>query len=258
MGPPSSWVNLGTPGGPGSLNSIDCVGTALCVAGGATGNLLSTRDPADLRPEWSEVNGGASVPITGISCPDSGHCVAVDNNGDTLTSTDPGGGPGSWTKENLIPYVERDSLGQPIASNAIFGVSCPSTSLCVLGATERRVLTSTDPFAEPQSPGKPKKRRHLPRRPRTFLAHVDRIHIFTRHRTLRMVIRFYTRTKSRGFRCRHDASPWRPCRSPDRFRAALGHHVFRVRAIGPTGLMGPVTTDHFRVVSNRACRRHHC
>jgi hypothetical protein len=258
LGPASSWVSLGTPGGPGSLNSIECVGIALCVAGNASGNLISTGDPADPHPEWHEVSGGGSVPVTDVSCPDAAHCLAVDNNGDTITSTDPTGGPGSWVRENQIPYVERDQYELPTAPNAIFGVSCPTTSLCVLGATERRILTSTDPFAAPPSAGKRKKRHRPPKRPRTFLAHVDRLHIFTRHHSLRMTFRFFTRTKSRGFRCRQDGGPWYRCKSPHRFRAAIGHHAFRVRAIGPTGLEGPIAGAHFRVVSNRACRRRHC
>lgn len=254
LGPASSWTSLGSPGGPGSLNGIACVGTELCVAGNAAGNILSTVDPTAPDPEWREVNGGASVPVMGVSCPDAGHCLAVDDNGDVLTSTDPGGGPGSWAEQNLIPYAEADQFGQSTAPNAIFGASCPTTTLCVLAASEHRILTSTDPFAPSTSPapaGAHKRRHRPPKRPRTYFAHVDRVHIFTRHRSLRMVFRFYTRTKSRGFLCRLDAGRWHRCRSPHRFRAALGHHVFRVRAIGPTGLRGPIASAHFRVVSNR-------
>jgi hypothetical protein len=188
----------------------------------------------------------------GISCPDAGHCLAVDNNGDALVSTDPSGGPGSWVKQNLIPYAGTDEHGQAIAPNAIFGASCPTTSLCVLAATGRRILTSTDPFEELAAGGGGQgKRRGPPKRPRTILAHVDRVHIFTRHRSLKMTFRFYTRTRSRGFRCRFDSRAWRRCASPVRLHAGLGHHAFRVRAIGPTGLEGPVAGVHFRVVSNK-------
>ncbi len=258
LGPASSWDDLGTPGGPGNLAGIDCVDTALCVAGNSGGNLLSTEDPLAAEPEWREVSGGGSVLVTDVSCPDVAHCLAVDDNGDVLTSTDPTGGPGSWSKDNLIPYVERDPKEFPVAPNGIFAVSCASTSLCVLGATEHRIYTSADPFAAPppRRPGKKKRRRSI--RPRTYLAHVDRVHTYTKNRVTRMSFRFYARGKVRGFRCQHDGGRWRGCESPHRYWVDLGRHAFRVRAIGPTGLEGPVARDRFRVVDNNVCHPPHC
>jgi hypothetical protein len=257
-GPASSWDALGTPGGPGALAGAECVGATLCLAGNAGGNVISTVDPLAPRPDWSEVNAGSSVQVTDISCPDAGHCLAVDNNGDTLTSTDPGGGPGSWSKENLIPYVERDENEFPVAPNAIFGVSCASTSLCVLAATERRILTSTDPFATPPSQTPRRKVKRPPKRPHTYLAHVDRFRSYSHSGRTRLGFRFFTKTKNRGFRCLHDGGHWRRCKSPHRYRLGIGKHAFRVRAIGPTGLKGPVAIDRFRVVDNNVCHPPHC
>lgn len=257
LGPASAWDDLGTPGGPGNLAGIDCVGTALCVVGNGGGNLLSTRDPLAAQPHWAEANGGGSVLITDVSCPDSTHCLAVDNNGDVLTSTDPAGG--AWSKDNLIPYVERDPDEFPVAPNGIFAVSCASTALCVLGATEHRIYTSTGPFAAPSksAAGNATKGRRS-KRPRTYLAHVDRVHTYTKNKVTRMSFRFFSRDETRGFRCQHDGGPWRGCRSPHRYWVDLGRHVFRVRAIGRTGLKGPLARDHFRVVDNNVCRPPHC
>lgn len=259
LGPASAWDDLGTPGGPGNLAAIDCVGTALCVAGNGGGNLLATGDPLAAQPHWTEANGGGSVLITDVSCPDATHCLAVDDNGDVLTSTDPAGGPGSWSKDNLIPYVERDPKEFPIAPNGIFAASCASTSLCVLGATEHRIFTSTDPFAPParRAEAKGKKRREI-KRPRTYLAHVDRVHTYTKNQVTRMSFRFYTRQKARGFRCQQDGGRWRSCKSPHRYWVGLGRHAFRVRAIGPTGLKGPIALDRFRVVGSNICHPPHC
>jgi hypothetical protein len=51
----------------------------------------------------------------------------------------------------------------------------------------------------------------------------------------------------RGFVCAFDGSRYKPCRSPAFHRIALGWHVFKVRAIGPTGLRGPVAFERFKL-----------
>jgi hypothetical protein len=67
-----------------------------------------------------------------------------------------------------------------------------------------------------------------------------------------MRFRFYANAKVRGFLCRLDKQPIRRCQSPKRYRRVpTGRHVFRVRAIGVTGLRGPVALEHFRVIANR-------
>jgi hypothetical protein len=60
------------------------------------------------------------------------------------------------------------------------------------------------------------------------------------------MIRFYARAKTRGFLCSLDRHRFSPCRSPQRYQPiGSGHHVFRVKAIGYSGLRGPVTTEPF-------------
>lgn len=51
----------------------------------------------------------------------------------------------------------------------------------------------------------------------------------------------------RGFVCRLDRRRFRPCRSPLRIYAKVGRHVLRARAIGMTGLKGPVAKKRFAI-----------
>jgi hypothetical protein len=64
------------------------------------------------------------------------------------------------------------------------------------------------------------------------------------------MFRFFARhrVKVDGFVCKLDRRPLKRCRSPKRYRhIGLGRHVFRVRAIGWTGLKGPAATSRFVV-----------
>lgn len=248
----SAWQVVGMPGGPGDLEGVSCFSTLLCAAGNMTGNILTTTEPGG--GSWSEANGGGSVQITGVSCPTVSNCAAVDNNGDVLTSADPTGGAGSWHFENLVPYGTAEH-GQP--HNALFAASCTSTSLCTLVGAEGRIFTSTKPFAAPADPPGRHGGHKAPRRPLTILLWAE--HFWkvsgTRHRRLRARFRFYSPTKTKGFECKRDRGPYRPCDSPLRYWVRHGRHVLRVRAIGPTGLRGPAAIKHFRVTRPSAIAR---
>lgn len=65
----------------------------------------------------------------------------------------------------------------------------------------------------------------------------------------RVRVRFGFRSAQEGvrFRCRVDHRRWRHCSRPFKTRVKRGRHVFRVRAIGRTGLVGPVAKYRFRV-----------
>ncbi len=248
----SAWKEAGTPGGPGDLEGVACVSTLLCAAGNLTGNILTSTAPASGGASWSEANAGGSVQITGVSCPNASRCVAVDNNGDILASTDPTGGAGSWHFENLVPFrpTENEEEMQP-PRNALFAASCASTSLCALVGIDGRIFTATDPFSAPSDlPGRDGARK-VARRPRTILVfaeHFWKVSI-TRQRHIRARFRFYSPARARGFECKRDRGRYRLCDSPLRYWAAPGRHVLRVRAIGPTGLRGPATIKHFRVLA---------
>jgi len=184
--------------------------------------------------------------------------LAVDDNGDVIASADPDGGRGAWSIENLIPFVERDENEFPVAPNGIFAVSCASTSLCVLGATEARIYSSTDPFLTPP-PARSAKRgkRRGPTRPHAHIVAVDHARNFSGKGVLPVRFRFYAKG-ARGFRCRRDGGHWRHCHSPHRYLVGLGQHTFRVRAVGRTGLLGPVATKSFRIRKSGTCHPPQC
>jgi hypothetical protein len=247
----SAWRPVGSPTAR-DLQAISCVVTLLCVAGDGGGNILTSTDPTG-GSSFAETNAAGSVQMTGLSCPTTLRCVAVDNNADVLTSTDPTGGPSSWSFENLVPFeAEAPDTGQ-FVKNALFAASCASTSLCALVGANSRVFTATDPFAAPApSPSRGARGKRVRQRPRTHLVFAEGFWKFsaTRHRRLKARFRFYSRDGARGFLCKRDRSHWRPCHSPLRYWVPVGRHVLRVRAIGPTGLLGPIKSLRFEVTRN--------
>jgi hypothetical protein len=245
-----AWRELGAPGGSGDVGGVGCFADLLCAAGNEGGNILTSTNPAGGGGTWGEANAGGSVLITGVSCPAVDRCAAVDNNGDVLTSADPTAGSGAWHFENLVTF-HREYGQSP--RNALFGVSCPSTTLCALVGSDGRIFTSADPFSVPADRSGGSSTRQAPRRPRTFLFPTDDFWFVThtRRRHVRAGFRFYSPTRVRGFECKRDRRSYRRCHSPLRYWAPRGRHVLRVRAIGPTGLRGRPAIKHFRVLSSR-------
>jgi hypothetical protein len=242
----SAWALVGSPGGSG-LAAVDCVAAPLCVSGNQTGVVLSSANPV-AAGGWQAVHGGGTVQITGAACASASQCLLADNNGDVLTSTDPTGGAGAWSFTNLLRYTEAEG-------NGLFGASCPSPSLCLITGARGQILSSTDPFAkiDPKKAANPggksgKGRRRGPKRPRSKIVRVllpfkRQVH----HHHGKVMIRFHSVGRAYGFVCKLDRHRWRPCRSPKRMLVRVGKHVFRVRAIGSTGLRGPAAVEHFQL-----------
>ncbi|HWC49284.1 MAG TPA: hypothetical protein VG448_10425 [Solirubrobacterales bacterium] len=82
---------------------------------------------------------------------------------------------------------------------------------------------------------------------RTSFHHVPGLRTVTSRAWARVGFRFSARAPVQGFVCKRDRGPWRSCRSPQRFRVPPGSHAFRVRAIGPHGLEGPISLWRFRI-----------
>jgi hypothetical protein len=254
----AAWTELGTPGGPGNLQAVSCAATVLCVAGNSGGNLLSSTNPT-FPSSWREANGGVSVQITDISCLPGRQCVAVDNNGDVLASQDPTAGQGSWSVTQLIPYVQpANEIELPL--NGLFGVSCVSTSFCTAVGSDGRIFTSTDPFAEPpkRSGSATTGTKRGSKRPKVRIADI----ILPTRRALRenrarVLFRFFSHAPVRRFECKVNRGRFRTCSSPERFRIGKkGTYAIRIRAVGKTGLRGPIKGKRIR--TSEQCFQDHC
>lgn len=243
----SAWRELGTPGGPGNLQGVSCTTAPLCVAGNSAGNLIASIRPSE-PSAWFERDGGSSVQVTAIDCLPTRQCVAVDDNGDVITTEDAADRP--WSLTQLIPYA--DPAGKTdFPLNGIFGVSCVSRSFCAIAAADGQIFTNDDPFGEltPQRHDGGGGRR--PRRPRTIISTARvRETLPKRSRTTKALFRFHANGRVRRFLCSRDGGAFRRCHSPVRYRVGLGRHLFRVRAVGLTGLRGPVATKRFKVIEN--------
>jgi hypothetical protein len=243
----SAWREVISPT-PRDLRAVSCV-VGLCAAGDGGGNILTSSNPTG--GGFGEANGGGAVQVTGLSCPTAGTCVAVDENGDVLASTNPTGSATAWSFQSLVPFeAESPDTG-------------PTTSFCVLVGAESRIFTSAEPFAAPSAPttggnsgggGASKQTRP---RPRTHLVYAEGFWkgVLTRHRSAKARFHFYSREGAKGFECKRDLGRWRRCHSPLRYWATPGRHVLRVRAIGRTGLRGPVAELPFKVLRYRGSRR---
>jgi hypothetical protein len=130
--------------GNNSLLAVSCHSTAFCVAVDDAGNVLTSVEPTVKPPTWTSRNVDLSGPISGVSCPSSALCVAVDHGGGVLTTTDPAE-PSTWASPVKIDRNPRTQSGY----NVIWGVSCPSESLCVAVDSVGNVLTSTNPAGAP-------------------------------------------------------------------------------------------------------------
>lgn len=238
------WTEIGTPG-PGDLEAVDCPTESLCLAGNARGNVLSSTNASAATPDWRGVNTGPSVPITGISCPTVSRCAAVDNNGDVAVSINPAGPPGSWSATNLIPFLPSGSQGQPF--NALFGISCPSVDFCAAAGSQGRIFTSANPFDVEETNGG--KRHGGTKRPRMKILRADNFvrQSRTKGAGSRVTFRLRPYGRVRGFVYSLDGGKFHRCKSPLRIYAKLGPHVLRARAIGVTGLKGPVAKDRFAI-----------
>ena len=240
-GPASAWSPAVSPAGLNGLNGIDCPSISLCVTGNA-GQIITSTNPA--ASAWNVVAAGTGLPVKGVSCPALTACAAIDNNADAIVSTDPTGGASAWSFTNVIPSPLADKAVGAVF-NGMFAISCPTTSLCAAAGQSEQIITSTDPFVAelPKAPVGSKRLRV----------------VITRHpgkrvnpgkRGARVSFRFHAigvGAKAARFRCKLGGGRFRPCKSPRRYRAGSGLHIFTVRAMVPGGAKSPPASFHFRV-----------
>ncbi len=258
------WSQAELPGPHGPLFAVSCPTTGFCLAGDMYGNAVGTTAPTGPASGWQTVPAGASVQITGVGCTSPQECLMVDNNGDALTSAEPLGGTGGWIRQNIVPYEV-----EPLIRNAFFSVSCPAAQLCAIGGTGE-ALTSANPGAPPTTTpaaagknGKAPRHKLRPKHPRVILLAGQSAEVPVRKGKAVLQFRFYVKRKFqvRGYVCSFGHAKFQRCRSPRRYRVGPGHHHFRVRAVGWTGLRGPVAEAHVwvcrRTEPTGSCRRHH-
>jgi List-Bact-rpt repeat protein len=101
--------------------AISCDAELLCVAGNSAGELFALTDPAAALPPYTTTSLGDG-PTAGISCTSTAFCVAVTVTNRIAISEDPTNLYPTWTE---APYP---------GSQALYGVSCVATELCVVGA----------------------------------------------------------------------------------------------------------------------------
>jgi photosystem II stability/assembly factor-like uncharacterized protein len=124
-------------------DAVSCVAPQFCVAVDHAGSVFSSTNAAAEPPTWTVAqNVDPTGGISAVSCVSTSFCVAVDYHGNVLSSTSPTGGPSAWTATK----VDRNPRS-PGGANAMYGVSCPSTSLCIAVDSAGNVLVSTNPAA---------------------------------------------------------------------------------------------------------------
>lgn len=240
-GGPSAWRSVGTPAGASSLNGISCPSLSLCVTGNA-GQIVYSTNPQGGASAWNAIPAGTGIPVEGVSCPSASACAAVDNNADAIVSTAPTGGPSAWWSTNVIPSPVSGNA--PPGGNGMFGISCPTTSLCVGAGQSDQLIVSTDPFVAdaPKLPAGKKLRR-----PHVVITGHPAQRLDPRKGGVKVIFRFHAIGKATGFQCKLSGRQFRSCKSPARYRVGKGKNAFRVRALGRGGVKGPPAAFHFRV-----------
>lgn len=237
-GSASAWSLVGAPGGRSGLNGVSCPAISLCVTGNA-GSMITSTNPTDDLGAWNAVVAGTGLPLKGVSCPTTSACAAIDNNADAIVSTDPTGRASAWSFTNVI-LAPAAQEGTP---NGMFGISCPTISLCAAAGQAEQIITSTDPFAP--DPVKSQSRRG--KRLRVMITHHPAKRVKPRKRGIRVTFRFRASGKVARFKCKLRGRGYRTCKSPKRYRVGQDGYTFKVLAIAPGGAKGSPTTFHFRV-----------
>jgi len=123
---------------------VSCPTSALCVAVGAAGDVITSTDPTGGPSTWTVTRVDGSNVVTAISCPSNSFCAAVDQVGNVVTSRNPTGGASAWT----VTHIDGSNCGFSASTGApcfLTGVSCPTADLCVAVDANGNVVTSRKP-----------------------------------------------------------------------------------------------------------------
>ncbi|HET7573659.1 MAG TPA: hypothetical protein VFJ99_00945 [Solirubrobacterales bacterium] len=116
------------------LRAVSCATPTQCVAAGAQGELVVTRNPTGSAADWFAVGSpGGPGTLQAVSCL-PGICLTGNSGGNLLTATDP---------TSLASWKETNGGG----SVQITGSSCASPSACLAADNNGDVIVSTNPGA---------------------------------------------------------------------------------------------------------------
>ena len=131
----------------GTLKSVSCPATTLCVGVDDLGGVVRSTDPTAASPSWQRqnvqrtsvcnigVNAFCPAGFYAVSCASTSLCVAVDGVGDAFVSTDPTAANPTWATSNVED------------STVLVAISCLSASLCVAVDGSGKALVSHNPTA---------------------------------------------------------------------------------------------------------------
>ncbi|MEA2427302.1 MAG: hypothetical protein QOF37_930, partial [Thermoleophilaceae bacterium] len=135
----AAWTKFVVPVS-GAFYRIDCPSTTLCVAVDGAGEVATSTTPT-VAGSWGVSNPpiDPGTALFSVDC-NASLCLAGDQDGNVLASTNPAGGGPAW---------HLTDLDTSTTANSLFGVSCPSSTLCVAADNTGKIWTTTTPLANP-------------------------------------------------------------------------------------------------------------
>jgi hypothetical protein len=121
----SDWTPVNVDG-TNYMSQVTCPSAKSCLVLDSRGNLLTSADPA--AGQWKVALHG----VDSLACPSASLCVGVGA-GNVLTSTNPAGGASAWHSATIAP------------GKILFGLTCPSVSLCVTSDSNGTLYASANP-----------------------------------------------------------------------------------------------------------------
>jgi hypothetical protein len=174
---PLTWQTPKKIDGSNNFSSISCPSTTLCVAADRFGNIATATNPWSPSASWT-VTHVDSAKLESVSCWSPTQCAAADEAGNVLLTANPTGGAGSWSSKHIAGnlgaiscpteffcaateweghnVITSDNGGWPpqqwkttsLPTNVYSrGVSCSSSTLCVVAGDFGYEATSTEPTA---------------------------------------------------------------------------------------------------------------
>jgi photosystem II stability/assembly factor-like uncharacterized protein len=166
----SAWTGRALPDPSSYANRVSCPTTTLCVANEDDGKVASSTDPTGGETAWAVRDIDGNRPLNGIFCSTRPQCLVSDISGTVLTSEDPAGNASTWSVSKTTPTFFDGTCPTPslcvtlnghkinatidptagtwtttTVGDALNGIACPASSLCVAVGDGGALYTSIDP-----------------------------------------------------------------------------------------------------------------